>query len=85
MKTETAEPTTVGEMLLEEFLNPLNMSSQELAYLIGVNNNRILSILYHHQTITKNEGELLAKAFLTDDSFWNNLQNKYDTWLNTRV
>lgn len=85
MKTETAEPTTVGEMLLEEFLNPLNMSSQELAYLIGVNNNRILSILYHHQKITKNEGELLAKAFLTDDFFWNNLQNKYDTWLNTRV
>ncbi|EOT1258722.1 HigA family addiction module antitoxin [Cronobacter sakazakii] len=76
MKTETAEPTTVGEMLLEEFLNPLNMSSQELAYLIGVTHNRMFSILYHRQRITKNVGKLLAEAFLTDDSFWNNLQKK---------
>lgn len=56
MKTETAEPTTLGEMLLEDFLNPLNMSSQELTYLIGVTNNGIFSILYHRQRITKNEG-----------------------------
>ncbi|WP_263854774.1 hypothetical protein [Escherichia coli] len=41
MKTETAEPTTVGEMLLEEFLKPMGMSSRELADLMKITDKRI--------------------------------------------
>ncbi|HEI3249554.1 TPA: addiction module antidote protein, HigA family, partial [Escherichia coli] len=60
MKTETAEPTTVGEMLLEEFLKPMGMSSRELADLMKITDKRIEDILMDYKKINKREGLLLA-------------------------
>ncbi|WPD75046.1 HigA family addiction module antitoxin [Dickeya fangzhongdai] len=72
-----AEPTTVGEMLSEEFLKPLGMSAYELADLMGITYNRIEDILKNTQKINKTEGVMLAEIFNTDSSFWINLQNAY--------
>ncbi|EME5082798.1 HigA family addiction module antidote protein [Klebsiella aerogenes] len=75
-----AEPTTVGEMLSEEFLKPLGMSAYELADLMGITYNRIEDILKNTQKINETEGVMLAEIFNTDSSFWINLQNAYVLW-----
>lgn len=81
MKTETAEPTTVGEMLLEEFLKPMGMSSHELADLMKITDKRIEDILMNFKKINKREGLLLAKIFQTDNDFWTRLQRTHFKWL----
>ncbi|HBN1142772.1 HigA family addiction module antitoxin [Klebsiella grimontii] len=81
MKTETAEPTTVGEMLLEEFLKPMDMSSHELADLMKITDKRIEDILMNFKKINKREGLLLAKIFQTDNDFWTRLQRTHFKWL----
>ena len=81
MKTETAEPTTVGEMLLEEFLKPMGMSSRELADLMKITDKRIEDILMDYKKINKREGLLLAKIFQTDIDFWTRLQRAHFKWL----
>ena len=81
MKTETAEPTTVGEMLVEEFLKPMGMSSRELADLMKITDKRIEDILMDYKKINKREGLLLAKIFQTDNDFWTRLQRAHFKWL----
>lgn len=80
MITENAEPTTVGEMLSEEFLQPLAMSLYEFSSLTGITVNRIEDIIKHRHGINKHEGLLLSKFFHTDDDFWINLQKAHDVW-----
>lgn len=80
MKTESAEPTTVGEMVSEEFLQLLSMSPYNLADLMGIHYNRIENILTNSEKIDRNEGLILARVFNTDSNFWNSLQENYDNW-----
>lgn len=80
MRTENAEPTTVGEMLIEEFLIPLKVSSCDLAIILGTTHRRIEEILRENMNIDKNEGEILAKKFHTDNDFWINLQEAHNIW-----
>lgn len=51
MKIESMKPTTVGEMLVEEFLVPYKISCYELANLMDVSYNRIKDIIYNRQQI----------------------------------
>lgn len=80
MRTENAEPTTVGEMLIEEFLIPLKVSSYDLAIILGTTHRRIEEILRENMSIDKNEGAIIAKKFQTDDDFWINLQEAHNIW-----
>ncbi|EOC0478877.1 HigA family addiction module antidote protein [Cronobacter turicensis] len=75
-----AEPTTVGEMLSEEFLKPLGMSAYVLADLMRITYKRIEDILKNTQKINETERVMLAEIFNTDSSFWINLQNAYNLW-----
>ncbi len=81
MKTETAEPTTVGEMLLEEFLKPMGMSSRELADLMKITDKRIEDILMDYKKINKSELLLLAKIFQTYYDFCSTLQRADFKWM----
>lgn len=82
MKTESMKPTTVGEMLVEEFLVPYKISCYELANLMGVSYNRIEDIIYNRQQINLEEGRLLAIIFNTDNDFWMNLQKNHGFYEN---
>ncbi|ELY3610274.1 HigA family addiction module antidote protein [Cronobacter sakazakii] len=77
-KANTAGPVTVGEMLTEEFLKPLNMSHDELAQAMGVSPQDIGDIICGQRCLNANEERLLARMFGTDEDFWSNLQELQD-------
>lgn len=80
VRTKKAEPSTVGEILNEEFLKPMNMSLCKLAELTGMSYSRIRKIIIHNDPISLKEALLLAEAFHTDPDFWINLQNFHHDW-----
>jgi addiction module HigA family antidote len=73
-KADTAGPVTVGEMLTEEFLKPLNMSHDELAEAMGSCKQYIDDIICGLRRLTNDDARILAAIFGTDEDFWSNLQ-----------
>ena len=67
-----------GEVLLEEFLKPNNLSQNALARAIGVPPRRINEIVLGKRGITADTAIRLAKYFGTSEQFWMNLQTRYD-------
>ncbi|ELY6130306.1 HigA family addiction module antitoxin [Cronobacter sakazakii] len=72
-KADTAGPVTVGEILTEEFLKPLNMSNDELAEAMRVSLQDVGDIICGLRRLTDDEARILAVIFDTDDNFWSNL------------
>ena len=71
-------PTSPGEMLLEEFLRPTGVSQVAFARHIGVSFKRINEIVNGRRAITPETAWLFAKAFGNSPQFWMNLQTTYD-------
>jgi len=67
-----------GEILLEEFLLPFEISQNALARQINVPPRRINEIVHGKRRITADTALRLAKFFGTSDRFWLNLQGRYD-------
>lgn len=70
---------TPGEILLEEFLNPLRISPAALAEALNLPAGRIDEIIQGRQAIDADSALRLAKFFGTDPQSWLNLQTHYDT------
>ncbi len=71
-------PVRPGEILLEEFLNPLGVSQYQMAKKIGVPARRINEIVHGQRRISADTGLRLARYFGTSERFWMNLQTRYD-------
>ena len=71
-------PMHPGEVLREEFLDPLEMSPGALAKACGVPRTRIERIASEETGVTADTALRLSKAFGTSAEFWLNLQNAYD-------
>jgi len=71
-------PVHPGEILLEEFLQPLAISQNALAMAIGVPTPRINAIVHGKRAITADTALRLARYFGTTAMFWTNLQTRYD-------
>jgi len=71
-------PVHPGEILLEEFLNPLGISQYRLAKDTSVPPRRINEIVRGTRSITADTALRLARHFGTTDRFWLNLQAHYD-------
>lgn len=67
-----------GEILREEFLKPLKMSSYELAKRLGVPVPRINDIVLERRGISADTAVRLARFFGTSEQFWLNLQGAYE-------
>ncbi len=67
-----------GEILLEEFMNPLNLAVNQLSKALGVPTNRITSIISGQRGITADTAFRLQRYFGLEPQFWLNLQNSYD-------
>ncbi len=78
MLPENRTPTHPGEILLEEFLNPLGLSQVAFAGHIGVPVQRVNEIVRGKRGITPETAWLFAEAFGTSPEFWLNLQANYD-------
>jgi addiction module HigA family antidote len=67
-----------GEVLLEEFLKPLNLSQNQLAREIKVSPRRINEIVLKKRSITADTSIRLGKYFGLSKGFFLGLQNDYD-------
>ncbi|ELY3836966.1 HigA family addiction module antidote protein [Cronobacter turicensis] len=73
-KADTAGPVTVGEILTEEFLKPLNMSHDALGEAMGISRQDVENIICGMRRLRDDEARVLADIFGTDEDFWSNLQ-----------
>jgi addiction module HigA family antidote len=71
-------PIHPGEVLLEEFLEPLGLSQHRVAVAIGVPPRRINEIVHGKRGISADTALRLARFFGTSDRFWLNLQSRFD-------
>jgi addiction module HigA family antidote len=71
-------PTHPGEVLLEEFLKPLQMSQNRLALDIGVPARRVNEIVLGKRSVSADTALRLARYFATTPQFWLGLQADYD-------
>ena len=67
-----------GEVLLEEFLKPLDISQNRLARAMGVPPRRINEIVHGKRAITADTALRLARALGASEQFWMGLQADYD-------
>jgi addiction module HigA family antidote len=78
MPAKTLEPVHPGEVLLEEFLVPLELSQYRLSKDISVPPRRINEIVHGKRAVTADTSLRLARYFGTSERFWLNLQTGYD-------
>ena len=71
-------PIHPGEILLEEFLNPLGLSQYRLAKDISVPARRINEIVLGKRSVSPDTALRLSRYFGLSDRFWINLQARYD-------
>ncbi len=76
--TEKLKPIHPGEVLLEEFLKPMNLSQNRLAIEIGVDARRVNEIVLGERSITADTALRLARYFGVSPQFWLGLQAEYD-------
>jgi addiction module HigA family antidote len=75
---KTLSPIHPGEILLEEFLKPLDMNPHQLAMALRVPPNRIAQIIEGERAITADTALRLGRYFGVNPQFWLNLQSTYD-------
>jgi len=78
MLPENRIPAHPGVILLEEFLQPLNLTQIAFSKHIGVPIQRINEIVKGKRGITSETAWLFAQAFSTTPQFWLNLQANHD-------
>jgi len=78
MMDNNLSPIHPGEVLLEDFMKPLNLSQYRLAHDIGVTPIRISQIVNGQRAITVDTAMRLARYFSTSAEVWLRLQVRYD-------
>ena len=74
------KPSTVGDILLEEYLIPLNLKIADLASMLNVHRNTVSAIVNNNSKLSLDMAMRLAKALNTSVEFWLNLQMMTDIW-----
>ena len=73
-------PTHPGEMLLEDFLTPMDLSQRDLAEGIHVPYQRVNELVNGRRGITPSTALRLARFFGMSPDFWMNLQQRWDLY-----
>lgn len=71
-------PIHPGEILREEFLEPLGLNAASLARAIHVPSNRVTRLINGQASVTPDTALRFARALRTTPMFWLNLQTRYD-------
>ncbi|MGA3067093.1 MAG: HigA family addiction module antitoxin [Tepidisphaeraceae bacterium] len=77
---EHRPPTHPGGILKRLYLQPMNLSTVELAKALGVSRKTISKLVNEHSAITPDMALRLSIAFRTTPQLWLNLQQNYDLW-----
>jgi antitoxin HigA-1 len=76
--TKKFAPVHPGEVLLEEFLKPMEISQYKLAKDISVHPRRVNEIVHGKRSISADTALRLSRYFGLSERFWLNLQARYD-------
>ncbi|QMV19338.1 HigA family addiction module antidote protein [Granulicella sp. 5B5] len=78
-------PVSVGEILTEEFLEPLGLTQSEFAVRTGLPRKHVNELCRDRRAVTADTALILARVFGNSADFWLNTQRRMDLWeaLNT--
>jgi addiction module HigA family antidote len=74
------KPATVGEILVEEFLQPLGLTQAALAEAMGVQRKHVNELCNNRRNVTAATALILARVFGNSPEFWLNVQRRSDLW-----
>ena len=74
------KPVTVGEMLVEEFLTPMELTQSALAQAMGVPRKLVNELCNNRRAVTADTALMLARVFGNTPEFWLNVQRRTDIW-----
>lgn len=80
MKQAMRKPTSVGDVLQYEFLEPLNLKVNDLAVMLNVHRNTVSALVNNNRKLTTEMAYRLAIVFVTSVDFWLDLQRHLDRW-----
>lgn len=74
------KPATIGEILVEEFMQPLGLSQSALAETMGVPRKHVNELCNQRRSVTAATALILARVFGNTPDFWINTQRRNDQW-----
>lgn len=74
------KPATVGEILIEEFMVPLDLTQGALAKAMGVQRKHVNELCNNRRNVTAATALILARVFGNTADFWLNVQRRSDLW-----
>ena len=74
------KPASVGEILIEEFLKPMNLTQAALAEAMGVPRKHVNELCNDRRKVTAPTALILARVFGNSPDFWLNVQRRNDLW-----
>ena len=74
------KPATVGEILTEEFMQPLGLTQGALAAAMGVQRKHVNELCNGRRNVTAATALILARVFGNSPDFWLNVQRRTDLW-----
>lgn len=85
MNITKRQPVSVGEMITEEYLVPLDITQGHLAEAMGVSRKTVNELCTNRRSVTVDTALMLATVFGNSADFWLKLQQRNDVWkaLNT--
>jgi addiction module HigA family antidote len=80
MLTTKRKPTTVGEILTEEFMRPMGLTQSALAEAMGVQRKHVNELCGDRRAVTAATALILGRVFGNSPDFWLNVQRRSDLW-----
>jgi len=80
MLTTTRKPASVGEILIEEFMEPMGLTQGVLAEAMGVQRKHVNELCNNRRNVTAPTALILARVFGNSPDFWLNVQRRSDLW-----
>src|SRR6185312_16569375 len=80
MLTTKRKPATVGEILTEEFMQPMGLTQGALAEAMGVQRKHVNELCGNRRNVTAATALILARVFGNSPEFWLNVQRRRDLW-----
>ncbi len=74
------KPASVGEILIEEFMQPMGLTQVALAEAMGVQRKHVNELCNDRRNITAASALILARVFGNSPDFWLNVQRRTDLW-----
>lgn len=80
MRMTKRKPAGVGEILTEEFMEPLGLTQAALAEAMGVPRKHVNELCNERRSVTAATALILARVFGNSADFWLNVQRRTDLW-----